>query len=119
MPKGKEIEMVERKEPQFVQFNMGDVVEGILLKIERLRVQSKPALRYTVDDDGQLYSFLGTYQINEKLQVSDIGKRVQIRYDGEDTSVIRAGNRMRIFRIFVSSDVVSAPAARGGTSLED
>lgn len=114
MADAREIEMVEREEPRFVRFEVGDVVEGILVEIRRLRVQGKPAVRYTVDDDGQLCSFLGTYQINEKLRVTDIQKRIHIRYEGEDTSVMRAGRRMRNFRIFVSSDVVDPTAVHGG-----
>ncbi len=94
------IEMVEREEPRFVKFKVGDVVEGILTEIRRLCVQGKPALRYTVDDNGQLYSFLGTYQINEKLRVADIGKRIRVRYEGEGAPANRGGNRMRVFRVF-------------------
>jgi hypothetical protein len=93
--------MVERSEPHFVIFNPGDVVEGTLVEIERIQVKGKPGLRYTLDDHGQLYRFLGTYQINEKLQMGDIGKWVRVRYEGENRSVERAGNRMRIFRVFV------------------
>lgn len=68
-----------------------------------------------MDDNGQLYCFLGTYQINEKLQVGDKGKKVRIRYEGEERSVVRSGNPMRIFRVFVSSEVVNGAAERGGT----
>lgn len=110
--------MVERSEPYFVIFKAGDVVEGILTEIERIQVKSKPALRYTLDDNGQRYQFLGTYQINEKLQIGDIGKRVRIRYEGEDTSVERAGNRMRVFRVFVSPDVINQKPAHRGTQRE-
>lgn len=105
--------MIEREEPRFVQFNEGDVVEGVLVEIKSLSVQGKPAIRYTVDDNGQLYSFLGTYQINEKIHFGDKGKKVRIRYEGEDRSVARSGNPMRIFRVFVSTEVVNGAAERG------
>jgi hypothetical protein len=108
------VEMVERREPHFVVFRVGDVVEGILVEIERVQVKGKSGLRYTVDDSGQLYRFLGTYQINEKIQIGDVGKRVRIRYEGEDTSVERAGNRMRVFRVFVSPAPANQEQRRGG-----
>jgi hypothetical protein len=115
MADARDLKMVEREGPRFVRFKVGELVEGVLVEIKRQNVQGKPAIRYTVDDGGQLYSFLGTYQINEKLRVSDKGKRVSICYEGEDTSVSRAGNRMRKFRVFVSSGIVNAEAASGAT----
>lgn len=107
-------EWEERTRPRFVRFKSGDVVEGVLVRIERIRVGGKPVLRYTVkDDDGQLSSFLGTYQINEKLQIGDRGRRIQVECVGDDQTVVRSGRSMRVFRVKVSRHVVDELAARG------
>lgn len=107
--------MRERKEPRFVQFNEGDVVEGVLLEIERVTIKDKSkgrdssAIRYTVEEpDGERCIFLGTYQLNVKLRPTDRGHRVVIRCEGEDASVQRGGHAMKVFDVQVSQ----APAGR-------
>jgi len=99
--------MKERTEPDFIQFRPGDVVEGVLVSVQRIMVQGKPAVRYTVDGGGKLYAFLGTYQLNTKLRPSDVGHWVAVRYEGEDTNVKRGENSMRIFTVAVSDELAT------------
>ena len=98
--------MIERKEPEFIKFAEGEVVEGILKSIERIQVgtPAKDAIRYTVADvaTGELSSFLGCYQIDTKLRRDDLGHYITVRYEGEDSSVRRNGNSMKRFKVFVS-----------------
>lgn len=106
------VKMTERKDPVFVQFSDGDVVEGILTNVERIEVSNKPVTRFTVkQDDGELCSFLGTYQINSKLRPSDRGHRVSVRCEGSDSNVTRNGNAMKVFRVYVSDDPLVRPVA--------
>jgi hypothetical protein len=108
-----ENEMITREEPRFVQFNPGEIVEGVLIGIKRVAIDGRFACKYTIDDGGVLYSFLGTYQINEKIRPSDMGHKIIVRYEGEDTAVGRNGNKMRHFGVQVSKNVVDKAAAHG------
>lgn len=107
---------IERTEPQFVRFKSGDVLEGILVRIQRIPVNGKPALRYTVRKDDQFTSFLGTYQINEKLQLGDLDHWIRVECLGDDPKVVRSGRSMRVFRVHVSRRVVDESTARGRSS---
>jgi len=111
--------MKERKEPTFVQFADGEEVSGILLRIDRMQVgqQKQIANRYTLRDlDGEMYSFLGTYQIDTKLHTTDVGHYVQVRCEGTDSSVTRNGNAMKKFKVSVSEKPY---APKQGRKLED
>ncbi len=114
--------MIEREEPKFVSFATGDVVEGVLLNIERIKVKDKPAIRYTVRlDDKTFASFVGTHHLNTKLRVDDIGHYVSITCQGEDTMVKRGDNCMKVFRVLVSENPVASRAAitTDGTEITD
>ena len=105
-------EMQERKEPQFTKFAEGQTVEGVLVKIYRIQVgdpekpeaPKRPATKYTVlEGQGELVSFLGSYDLDTKLNTRDVGHFIQIRYEGEDKTVSRNGNAMKKFRVRVSN----------------
>ncbi len=101
--------MKERKEPTFVQFADGEMLAGVLVRIDRTQVSNgngakAPANRYTVRDleSGEMYSFLGTYQIDTKLNVADIGHVIEVRNEGTNPNVQRNGNAMKVFAVRVS-----------------
>jgi hypothetical protein len=103
-----EMEMEERKEPEFVRFNEGDAIEGILMIIDKGMITGKPIVRYTVRRaDGSEVAFIGTNQINRKLRLEDLGHRVQIICTGEDPNVKRGDNCMKLFTIRVSKSRAS------------
>jgi hypothetical protein len=108
----KSLNMVERKEPTLISFAEGESVQGVLLAIERIEIEKKPVVRYTVRDvdTRELSSFLGTYQINAKIHPEDVGHIIDVRYEGEDRSVVRNGNALRRFKVLISD----VPAARIG-----
>ena len=102
--------MVERQEPKFVQFGAGDVLAGVLLGIETVRVKDKNAARFTlanIENPGEKFAFLGTAQINAQLSRADVGHMVEVRCTGEDKNVIRNVNAMKTFKIFVSDKPVT------------
>ncbi len=120
------MEMETRGEPRFVQFNAGDVVEGVLMGIERMTVKDRAtgrdrsAIRYTVaEGDGGTCAFLGTYQLNTKLRPSDRGHRVVIRCEGEDVTVKRGENQMKVFDVQVSKAPVSQSTAVDNLGITD
>jgi hypothetical protein len=102
MPDG--FNMIERKEPKFVQFADGEVIEGMFVAIEKVVVNGKPVARFTLMDleSRELVSFLGTAQINQKLRSSDLSHLVRIRCEGTSKDVIKNGNGMKLFKVAVS-----------------
>jgi hypothetical protein len=117
MPDGTTLTMETREEPRFVKFSTGEVVEGTLIGIERIKVNEKMAVRYTVEDDGELVSFLGTYQLNVKIRPDDRGHKLIVRCVGEDTMVKRGENCMKVFEVQVSKERVRASASAPLESL--
>jgi hypothetical protein len=105
--------MIERKEPALVRFAEGERLSGVLLLIERIEIEKKPVTRYIVEDleTGERSQFLGTYQINAKLRTTDVGHVIDVRYEGEDTSIGRDGNSMRRFKVLVSDRRVAGKLA--------
>jgi hypothetical protein len=109
-----------REEPKFVQFSTGDVIEGNLFAMERIRVKEKLAIRYTVQEEsGAMLAFIGTHQLNAKLRPTDLAHRVEIRCIGEDTMVKRGDNCMKVFEVRVSKDPVIRGAAIDSTEITD
>lgn len=107
-------EMEERKEPRFVQFAEGEIVEGLLVSVLRVKIENKDAVRYIVlQDDDELVSFLGTYMINTKLSLADKGHRISVRYEGENKAVKRGENCMKTFAVMVSKKPVISPDSLG------
>jgi hypothetical protein len=96
-----------REDAQLIKWEKGDVIEGVLLGIVKKTLDNKPALEYKVDAAGKLVKFWGAYQLNEKLRPSDVGHAVMISYIGEDTGVGRNGNKMRVFEVKVSKELVA------------
>ena len=119
-PMNKAFNMKERKEPKFIQFAVGEVVEGILVQIDKVEVgeRKQPTPRLIVKDleSGELYSFLATYDIAVKVRSNDIGHVISVRYEGEDTNVRREGRAMKRFKVMVSEKPY---ADARGNKLED
>lgn len=114
--------MEERKDPRFVQFSEGDVVEGVLINIERIRVKGKLATRFAVMEgdtpfgkfvaSGETVTFLGTYQLESKLRTDDLGKFVSVRCEGSNAGVVGPDrNPMKLFKVMVSKKNVLEIAA--------
>jgi hypothetical protein len=114
------MEMIERVEPRFVKFGApGEIVEGVLVGIKRINIDGKPAIKYLLDDDGEQCTFLGTYQLNEKLRPADMGHKIVVRYEGLDTNVSRNGNPMRHFVVQISKNVINKAAAALNLGITD
>jgi len=101
----------DRPQPKFVQLKEGDSVEGILVAVQRVKLDGiKPAIRYIVQDaDGALVCFLGTSQINQVLSERDIRKAIRVRCVGTDPNVVRNGNAMKLMDVGVSKQYSDAP----------
>lgn len=103
---GKEINGIvcsECEKPELVRFAKGECVEGLLLERNRVTIGGNPAIQYLVEKaNGRLVKFNGTSDIVEKMQPRYVGHFIRVTYVGEDTTVKRGDNYMRVFEIFVS-----------------
>jgi hypothetical protein len=102
--------MEERHEPRFVQFgSVGECVDGTLRRIEKVEINGKRVVRFVVEDpSGEYLAFLGTADLLNKLRTDDVGKRVDVRYEGEDQNIRRNGNAMKRFKVLVEKIIATA-----------
>jgi hypothetical protein len=102
--------MEERTEPRFVQFGTaGECVDGILRRIEKIEINGKRVVRFVVEDpSGEYLAFLGTADLLNKLRTDDVGKRIDVRYEGEDQNIRKNGNAMKRFKVRVEKIIATA-----------
>jgi hypothetical protein len=99
--------MVEVKAPEMYKFaRQGDVISGVLISIEPTMVKDKPAIEYMLQDErGQRLTFLGTNDLDKKLQPAHVGHWLEIRYERDDTSFQKPGqSAAKIFKVSVSKE---------------
>lgn len=110
MADGNSLTMETREEPRFINFATGDTLEGELLSVEEVTIKEKRAVRYTLKEpDRDIWvCFLGTHMLNSKLRLSDVGHYIQITCEGEDTTVKKGENCMKVFDVKVSREKVHA-----------
>lgn len=107
-------QLTERKTPDLVQFDSrGVAATGYLVKMSAVDIQQKDGKGGTTgktsrtiayilrDDTGVSVKVHGTYDINQKLSQSDLGKWVEIVYLGENQQAGRQGNAMKEFKVSV------------------
>jgi hypothetical protein len=117
MQMGDKVTWVEREEPRRVKFTTGTVVEGLLTGMKETQVKGSAdsTFRYTVDlESGEQVDFLGTNQILKKIRLTDLGRMIHIECIGEDVTVQRGGNNMKVYKIFVSKEkFLTIPSSMG------
>lgn len=97
------MQMRERTAPEFIRFsNPGDRIEGKLISVERTKVESGIANKYTVEKDTRdRVSFLGGVKLDELLGREDVGHFVFIALKGE--SKISGDRTMKEFVVSISA----------------
>lgn len=114
-----QVEKKRREAPRMIRFATGECVEGILDLRERITIQGKPVIRYTVkQDNGEYVTFLGTADLITKLRAADVGLRVSITCIGEDTMVKRGDNCMKLFEVDVWEPVHFATSQGDGDGTQ-
>lgn len=102
---------VKREIPQLFKFEKpGDMLKGVLVKIERLQGDTKPYMQYTIHDKkhNKLYRFNGGYQLDNMILMTDRGKFIMVTYTGEDNTVSKGGNAMKTFDVQVDEGQAGA-----------
>jgi len=104
--------MKEVKAPE--QFKFSDqnrTLEGVYLGEQVVAVEDKDTherkdtVQYMIeDDDGRRFTFLGLYDLQQKIRPDFIGHWMTIIYEGEDRSIRTQGNNMKKFKVGVSEE---------------
>ena len=84
----------------------GDVVLGRLLRVAKVQYSDGPGMKYLVrEGNGRLISFPGTTRINMLLTSDDLGKLIEVRFDGTDSREPKPGfSPTKIFRVSVDEE---------------
>jgi hypothetical protein len=96
--------MIKRQPPKHVNFAEGEILDGILIKVELIRVQGKQTARYTMREltGGNRFTFLGLQNIDNQIDPADLGHRISITCVGTTPPRIQGQSPMKIFDIIVS-----------------
>lgn len=105
-------EMVEAKAPEMFKFTkQGQELAGVLINLEPVAIKNNDGresqtIEYTLrEDNGNRVTFLGTNDLNKKINPDMIGHFLGIRWEGEDNSFTKPGqNAAKVFRVLVSKE---------------
>ena len=104
----------EALDPEFVRFENGTELRGVLLSRQKVTIGGKPAIQYTLQrGDGSIVKFNGTAGMISKLRGDLINHFVSVTCIGEDHMVKRGDNYMKVFEIWFSVEPAQEPAADG------
>lgn len=115
------ISMRKVKLPEQIKFVSGEVREGVLEGIVKVRLESGGITsRYVMRslNGRDRFQFLGTYMLNQMLSPDMVGHYLEITCVGEDANVQRNGRKMMVFEVACSEHPVM-PVGNVGQKLED
>jgi hypothetical protein len=88
--------------PEMYSFEKaGDTIAGKLVSVMPVTVKGKTVTEYMLALGPKRIRLLATYDLLQKLTRSHIGCAVRIKYRGEDKSVSRNGNALKVFDVQV------------------
>jgi hypothetical protein len=111
--------------PELHTWTVGEVVSGKLLSVERVSVKGKSVVQYVLHSGiisagkDSRFKFLGTYDLTQKLTPAHRGMLVRIKYLGEDATVKKGENAMKVFDVHVKPDPRDPPTRDAGPITDD
>ena len=100
-------EMLEVNAPEMFKFTkQGETLSGVLINIEPTTVKEKPAIEYMLQDErGRRLTFLGTNDLDKKIQPVHLGHWLDIRYERDDSSFQKPGqSAAKVFKVLVAKE---------------
>lgn len=99
---------------------IGETIFGRLVGLDQIEVKGKKVMQYTlaIDKDHRL-KLLATYDLSQKLTRAHMGMLVRIRYRGEDGTVKKGDNAMKVFDVHVKPDQNTPPERDGGPITDE
>jgi hypothetical protein len=103
--------MREIKAPEMFKFiKPGQSVQGILINLEPITVRNENGSSETIEytfrmENGERLTFLGTNDLNKKMQPDYIGYLHEVRYERDDDSFTKRGQSpAKIFKVLVAEE---------------
>lgn len=97
----------------------GETIAGVLVSASSVELKGKKVLQYILaTDETHRIKMLATYDLLQKLGRSHIGMQVRIKYLGEDDSIRRGDNSMKVFDVQVRRNP-DAPVGRDSGPISD
>jgi hypothetical protein len=93
-------ELVERVGPEIFRFDKpGNSIRGVLSEIDFVEISGRPTIRYLILDptEKRPWSVLGTVDLNRKIRQSDVGRFLEIHFDGLE--VVEGKRPIKRFRV--------------------
>jgi hypothetical protein len=103
--------MREIKAPEMFKFTkQGQFIAGVLINLEPVTVKNESGASQTIEytlrmENGERLTFLGTNDLNKKIQPEYIGYWHEIRYERDDNSFQKPGqSAAKIFKVTVAEE---------------
>jgi hypothetical protein len=104
--------MKKRVLPDLVKFDApGVTVSGVLVRMNLKKGDTKNYVEYILHnvDEDKIYRFNGSYEIDNQIFRTDLHKSIEVTFVGEDKTVMRNGNALKKFEVWVDE---GKPVAR-------
>jgi len=109
--------------PEMQQWDKpGSMITGKLISATRVEVKGKMVLQYIIATgikSPARIKFLATYDLAQKLTSAHLGMFVRVKYLGEDETVKKGDNFMKVFDVHVKPDPNAPPRDSGPITDED
>jgi hypothetical protein len=100
--------------PTMIKFEKpGQEICGKLFAVILVEVGDKKVVQYVIDFDGKRFTFLGTYDLVQKIGRQHVGCELRIKYLGDDEKIQRRGNSLKVFDVLFRGDPKKVP--QGGS----
>lgn len=97
----------------------GQEIAGVLVGMAHVEVNRKQVLQYTLALDEKRFKLLATYDLTQKLGKQHLGHAVRIKYLGDDQTISRNGNAMKVFDVLIKQEKEAGAIAGGPITDED
>jgi hypothetical protein len=117
--------MKKRVLPDLVKFDTpGITCNGVLVRMNMKKGDTKNYMEYILHNvaEDKIYRFNGSYEIDNQIFRTDLHKFIEVTFVGEDRNIIRNGNALKKFEVWVDEGKpgsAGAPAAEWQASDED
>ena len=98
----------------------GETIFGKLLSVAPIDLKGKRVVQYILAPDAtHRIKMLATYDLSQKLTAAHRGMQVRIKYLGEDETVKRGDNAMKVFDVQVRKDPDAVPGRDTGPITDE
>jgi hypothetical protein len=114
--------MKKRVIPDLVKFDApGVTCNGVLVRMNLKKGDTKNYVEYILHNvaEDKIYRFNGSYEIDNQIFRTDLHKFIEVTYVGEDKNIVRNGNALKKFEVWVDEGKPVAQSAHEGWQASD